>query len=409
MSILSISPAGAHRAHGADAASREQGTLPAPQDVCFAVLDGADPEQRRRWTEAWQRAGQRDVFTHPDFVEAEARDGEQPMCAVMAFPDGTEIYYAFIVRPITHDAAGTVLDEELRDLYTPLVYGGPLSADATPAQVDEFWAALREWAHEQGIVSEIIRFTPVERHRLPYPGTLREQAPHVVVDLDGFSEEDVIAALHKSVRRRYRKALEGGMTLRVVRDESGIEDFLPIHAETMHRREAQQRFHVGEDFLRTIHRAVPGQVAYVFADEDGVPLSAEMLILRDDSSVAYIAGTLTEALRGNATTLAAVGALLVAREAGSREHVLTGGITNTADDSLLQFKRGFTRDGDRAYFTGEQVFLPEAYERLSAPAQERRAESTFFPFYRSAPPRTDGPAGPGPSGESPGDREDDRR
>lgn len=409
MSILLSGPAGLHGVWQTDAAPlAPRGSAPL-QDTVFAVLDGADPVERRRWSEAWERAGQRDLFAHPDFVEAESRDGERPMCAVMAFPDGTEIYYAFIVRPITHDAAGNPLDEELRDLYTPLVYGGPLACGASPEQVEEFWAAMHGWAREHGIVSEIVRFTPVERHRLPYPGTLREQAPHVVVDLDGFSEEDVISALHKSVRRRYRKALETGMTLRVVRDESGIEDFLPIHAETMHRRDAHERFHISKDFLRMIHRAIPGQVAYVFADEDGVPQSAEMLVLRDDSSVAYIAGTLTEALRGNATTLAAVGALLVAREAGSREHVLTGGITNTVDDSLLSFKRGFTRDGDRAYFTGEQVFLPEAYERLCAPAQERRAESTFFPFYRSSPGPTSGPADSRPTGEGDrDDREDDR-
>lgn len=365
-----------------------------PPDVVFEVLDGADPVERRRWTEAWERAGQRDLFTHPDYIEAVAGEGERPMCAVMTMSDGIEVYYAFIVRPITHDAAGNPLDEELHDLYTPLVYGGPLGSGVDEAAMATFWAAMREWAHEHGIVSEIIRFTPVERHRLPYPGTLREQAPHIVVDLDGFSEEDVIAALHKSVRRRYRKALAEGMTLRVVRDESGIADFLPIHAETMQRRGAHEKFHVSADFLRMIHRAVPGQVAYVFADVDGVPQSAEMIVFRDDSSYAYIAGTLTEALAGNATTLAAVGAMLVAREAGSREHNLAGGITNTVDDSLLHFKRGFTRDGDRAYFTGEQVFLPETYERLCAPAQEHREQCTFFPFYRAYSRRDDGHAVP---------------
>ena len=364
-------------------------------ETTFLVLDAADPADRFQWALAWERAGQRDIFAHPDYVWSVAQPDEQPMCALMSFPDGTEIYYAFIVRPITHDAAGNPLDEELHDLYTPLVYGGPLAADACPGQVDEFWAAMHGWAREHRIVSEIIRFTPVERHRLPYPGTMREQAPHIVIDLDGFSEDDAIAALHKSVRRRYRKGLAEGMSVRVVRDESGIEDFLPIHDETMERRDAHEKFRVSEDYLRMIHRAVPGQVAYVFADQDGVPLSAEMIIFRDDCSYAYIAGTRTDALQGNATTVAAVGAILVAREGGSREHNLAGGITNTVDDSLLRFKRGFTRDGDRAYFTGEQIFLPESYERLCAPAQERREDCTFFPFYRSFSRRADGHAVPG--------------
>lgn len=383
MSILLNSQADARGEPRAVVAPPISRTRETSTSTTFTVLDGAEPAARAQWVEAWRRSGQRDLFTHPDFVEAESLDGEQPMCALMTFPDGAEVYYAFIVRPITHDAAGNTLDEELCDLYTPLVYGGPLSASVSPGQLDEFWGAMREWAKTHEIVSEIIRFTPVERHRLPYPGALREQAPHVVVDLDGFSEEDVIAALRKSVRRGYRKALSDGLTLRVVWDDSGIDVFQPIHTETMLRRGANERFHVTKDFLYMIHRAVPGQIAYVFAEDNGVAQSAEMVLLRGDASVAYLAGTLTEALRGNASTLAAVGALLVAREASSREHILTGGVTNTVDDSLLHFKRGFTRDGDRAYYTGEQIFLPESYERLSAPAWECRADSTFFPFYRS--------------------------
>ena len=158
----------------------------------------------------------------------------------MSFADGTEIYYPFIVRPISSDAAGNALDEELWDLYTPLVYGGPMGRCASASEIDEFWTAMRAWAQEHRIVSEIIRFTPVRRNRLPYPGTLREQAPHIVVDLGLLSEDDIIARLHKSVRRRYRKARDAGLTIRMVPDESGIDDFVLLHTETMIRAGVHQ-------------------------------------------------------------------------------------------------------------------------------------------------------------------------
>lgn len=371
------------------------GSSPVPSGApIFRVLQGAEPGERRLWEEAWRRTGEGDLFAHPDFVAAAALAGERPACAVMTFPGGAEIYYPFIVRPITHDAAGAPFEGDLHDLCTPLVYGGPMGQDASEAQIGEFWSEMRSWAQEERVVSEVIRFTPVPRLRLPYPGTLREQAPHIVVDLDGLTEQDVIARLHKSVRRRYRKACDAGLTLRIVIDESGIEDFMRIHSETMIRAGAHEKFHVDADFLRMIHRAVPGQVVYVFADDGEEPLSAEMMVFRDGSSYAYLAGTLTDALSGNSTTLAAVGAMLMARERGSREHVLAGGVTNTVEDSLLHFKRGFTRDGDREYFTGEQIFLPHEYERLCAPAQEHRAGATFFPFYRSYARRADGHAIP---------------
>lgn len=361
-----------------------------PTAAHFQVLQADDPTGRSLWEEAWQRTGEGDIFAHPEFITTVALAGERPACAVMSFPSGAEIYYAFIVRPITRDAAGAPLDEELYDLYTPLVYGGPMGRGASETELAEFWAAMRDWAHQDRIVSEIIRFTPVPRHRLSYPGTLREQAPHIVVDLEGFTEADVIARLHKSVRRRYRKAHDAGLAIRIVTDESGIEDFVRIHTETMIRAGAHVKFHVDADFLRMIHRAVPGQVVYVFACDGDEPLSTEMMVFRDGSSYAYLAGTLTDALSGNATTLAAAAAMLVARERGSREHVLAGGVTNTVEDSLLHFKRGFTRDGDRQYFTGEQVFLPREYERLCAPAGAALEKSDFFPAYRALSRAADG-------------------
>jgi hypothetical protein len=364
----------------------------------FRVLEADDLLGRRLWEQAWRRTGEGDIFVHPDYVSTVALPGERAACAVMSFPSGAEILYAFVIRPITHDGAGTPIDDGLFDLYAPLVYGGPMGRRASSAEIAEFWTAMRSWARENCIVSEIIRFIPVPRHRLPYPGTLREQAPHIVVDLDGFSEEDVLARLHKSVRRRYRLALKAGLTIRTETDESGIEDFVRIHTETMVRAGAHEKFFVDADFLRMIHGAVPDQIVYVFACQDGVPLSTEMLVLRDESSYAYLAGTLTEALSGNATTLATTAALLAARERGSREHIMAGGVTNTVEDSLLHFKRGFTRDGDRQYFTGEQVFLPEEYERLSSPTGAPVPTGGFFPAYRALSRADDGH--PVPDGEA---------
>lgn len=374
----------------------------------FRVLHADDPHGRRLWEAAWRRTGEGDIFVHPDYVRTVALPGERATCAVMSFRSGAEILYAFIVRPITHDGAGNPLDEGLYDLYTPLVYGGPMGRRASAAEIAEFWVEMRSWARGSRIVSEIIRFIPVPRHRLPYPGTLREQAPHIVVDLDGLSEEDVLARLHKSVRRRYRLALKAGLTIRTETDESGIEDFVRIHTETMVRAGAHEKFFVDAEFLGMIHRAVPDQIVYVFACQDGVPLSAEMVVLRDESSYAYIAGTLTDALSGNSTTLATTAALLIARQRGSREHIMAGGVTNTVADSLLHFKRGFTRDGDRQYFTGEQVFLAEEYERLSAPVGASMSSGGFFPAYRAASRAGDGHPVPEDETGTESEREDVR-
>lgn len=350
--------------------------------AALRLLEHRTAEGRAAWEAAWHRAGQGEVFAHPDHCADRALPGERALCAAMEFPDGAQIIYPFLLRPITHDVAGEQVAEGLWDIYTPLAYGGPLGRDVSEAQVEEFWHAMRAWSRHHGVVSEIIRFTPVARHRLPYPGTLRRQAPHVVIDLSG-GEEDILARMRKSARRLYRKALDTGITVRIENSEAGIDEFLAIHDETMVRAGAHERFRLRPADLRALHRAVPEHLLYVFACRDGRPVSVELVLMREDSSHAYLGGTLTEALRAGATTVASIAAAVEVQRRGSREHVLGGGVPNTVDDSLLEFKRGLAREGDRDYFTGEQVFLEDEYERLCAPAGPPPEPGAFFPFYRA--------------------------
>jgi hypothetical protein len=360
-------------AWGADSAGRATGGA-------LRLLDHGTVEGRAAWEAVWRRAGQGEVFAHPDYCADRALPGERALCAAMEFPDGALIIYPFLVRAITHDAAGAPVAEGLWDIYTPMVYGGPLGHDASGAQVEEFWCAMRAWARHHSVVSEIIRFTPIARHRLPYPGTLRRQAPHVVIDLEG-GEEGILARMRKSARRLYRRALDAGVTVRIENSEAGIEDFLAIHDETMTRAGAYERFRLRPEDLRALHRAVPEHLFYVFACQDGRPVAVEVVLRRGDSSHAYLGGTLTAALRTGATTVVSIAAAVEAQRRGSREHVLGGGVTNTIDDSLLEFKRSLAREGDRDYFTGEQVFLEDEYERLCAPVPSQG--SSFFPLYRA--------------------------
>lgn len=353
------------------------------EGMAVEFWDGGDPTGCERWEAAWRISGGGDVFSHPGYVAAVAARGERPMCAFMRFEEGATILYAFLVRPIAEDAAGEAVAPPLYDIYTPLVYGGPLGVGVTDDQVMTFWDSMRDWAIKNRIVSEIIRFSPVDRHRLAYPGTLRRQAPHIVVDLEGCSEEDVVANLRKSTRRTYRRALDSGITSRIESAEAGVDEFLEVHAETMSRVEAHSRFSLERGFLEELHRIVPESVTYAFAVQDDVVVSAELMLFRDDSSCAYLGGTRTSALVGGATVVASVAALQESRRRGCREHVLTGGVTNTDDDSLLMYKRGLGRDGDRDYFTGEQVFLPEVYEELCRPAEGLRLRSGYFPLYRA--------------------------
>ncbi|RBP66979.1 acetyltransferase (GNAT) family protein [Brevibacterium sanguinis] len=346
----------------------------------FEVWDSAAEDDREQWLAAWDRAGGGEPFSHPDYLDAVLADGESARCAHWA-SGGAEIIFAFVSRPIA-DAAGNPTG--LTDIITPLVYGGPLGTIHRDGASRTFWDVMAAWARANSVVSEFIRFSPVDRLRAPdYPGTLRQQAPHVVRHLDGTDRDAILAEVGPKVRGKCRKAQRSGLTIHVDATGEMIEDFVDIYHETMRRVAASDRFFHGRDFFATVNTAFAGRFAYYYAMSGGRPVSGKLMLYADDVAYDFLSGTRTSELTTGAHVLTCVESMLGSLDRGVRDHVLTGGVTNSVEDSLLQFKRRLAPNGLSHYFTGERIFLPEIYAELS---ESRVADPGWFPRYRAPVP-----------------------
>ncbi|WP_029089318.1 GNAT family N-acetyltransferase [Brevibacterium album] len=358
----------------------------------LAVLDSRRREERAEWEHAWCAFGGGDLFRHPAYLEQFAGPGEVARCALLTGPGTERVLHAFLHRPIEADACGNPVEPGLWDISTALLYGGPLATRDSAALLSAFWSRFRAWARETGTVSEFIRTSPVAFPAadplLAYPGEVREQAPHIVRSLDAGSVEALMADMHPNVRRGARKARAAGLD--VVADTTGerLEAFLRIYAETMDRRQAAERFRFPARAFAELNAAFPGRFAYVYAVQGARPVAVELMLMDDRTGYFFLGGTETAALPLYASVLVHCEAIALAWRRGLRSYVLTGGVTNTPEDSLLRFKRGFAPRGEASYRTGQQVFDEERYRKLlcrgSAGGPEPGPEAEgFFPAYRA--------------------------
>ena len=408
------------RPHGGAGPGREGHGDPAAADVDrvdwgghpvlgrVEVWDGRDPSDRAQWTAAWERMAGGDPFSHPGFLQAFAGPGEVPLCAHLRGIDGEEILHALLARPIVADACGRPVEEGLWDAYTVLLYGGPLAQRSSEALRAAFHRGFGAWARDHGLVSEFVRMSPVESRRLPYPGRVREQAPHIVRDLRGMTLETLWADVRSTVRRGVGKARAAGLTVALDTDGSRLTDFLRIYDETMDRVGAVGRFRFTGEAFERMHAALPGRFAYVYSMHEDEPVAVELMLHSDTTGYFHLGGTRTEALPLYASVHVHWEAIAHAWRSGLSEYVLTGGVTNTREDSLLRFKRNFAPQGEALYLTGERIFDTDAYDRLTglAPtaegAESDGAAGGFFPAYRAphhpAACRWCGPTGSAPDG-----------
>lgn len=353
-----------------------------PLDVGFRIVGTDSAAGRAAWMRAWTRCARGDVFSHPSYLLDRSGSESTPLAAI--FDDsGSQVLFAFHLRRITHNACGEPVDFVCHDIATPLLYGGPL-LDAAPGADREtvlarFWQRLRHWARAEGVVTEIHRVSPVAASTEGYPGVFTEQAPHIVKHLAGRSDAELFADSSKGFRRNVRRAEAAG--LETVVDDTGrrLDDFLRLHRETMERNRADAGFYCDRAFFDMLHRSFPGRISYLYALDEGRPTSVEMTVFCGRIAYSLLGATDARGLATGANSLLSLRAFGLARDRGVGEYVLTGGVTNTEDDSLLRYKLSMARSGRRSYRTAGLVIDEERYARLS----RGHLGESFFPAYRA--------------------------
>lgn len=347
------------------------------------IHDAHNREAWEAWLSAWRRCAQEDVFSHPSYLIDRAAPEERPLAAEFDDGCGSRVLFAFLLRPITSDARGRPVPDGSCDITTPLLYAGPLSSLASEASEETllaaFWDHFRQWARDNRIVSEFHRSNPVADRSQAYPGQHIEQAGHVVKALEGKTEAELFADTSKSFRRTVRKAEAAGVE--IVIDEIGarIDDFLELYYATMDRNHAAAGFYFPREFFEMLNSSFAGRVTYLYALEAGRPVSVELLLQCSDIGYSLLGATAEASLRSGVNSLLSFRSFLYAQSRGIKHYVLTGGVTNSADDSLLRYKLSMAKSGLRSYFTASQVFDEDTYARLSS---GHDGECRFFPAYR---------------------------
>jgi hypothetical protein len=328
--------------------------------LSLAVVTADD----ERWLAAWEAWPEREVHAHPEYVALYEDDTARALCAL---DDG--VLYPFLLRDLPFGAEGG-------DIVTPYGYGGAFRTGVADAEA--FWAAFDGWAVEQGVVSELVRFSLFRDRLLPYPGTREERLVNVVRDL-GPGEDELWMDYEHKVRKNVKKARRSGLRGEI--DEAGarLEEFLRLYEHTLERRLAPDRYRFPREFFERIRDRLPGRFAYAHVLDGDRVVSSELALLSETSAYSFLGGTDEEffALRPN--DLLKVELIRWAKAAGKRRFVLGGGFE--ADDGIFRYKRSFAPDGLVPFEIGTRILRPDAYDELTKHAGGPR-EPGFFPAYR---------------------------
>jgi hypothetical protein len=356
--------------------------------MSFRVLSASKEADVAAWLQVWQSWPDREVFAHPLYVRLYADKGADARCAVWQRNELT-ILYPFLLRDLSSEPFAPRHCKAF-DITAPYGYGGPFvwGPGDRDAAARDFWPTYREWASENAVAAEFIRFSLFASELLPYPGQTWSPGSHIIRELDG-NDSALWMDFDRKVRKNVNKATRAGV--RIELDECGarLDDFLGIYAHTMERRQAEQSYRFSRQYFEALRADLQGQFAYFYAFLDQRAVSSELVLISEQAIYSFLGGTIQDAFYARPNDLLKLSIMQWAAERGVRQFVLGGGYHPS--DGIHRYKLALAPRGEVPYYLGGQVIQRQLYEALvqgrGKMAIERNEDWTpqpgFFPAYAS--------------------------
>ena len=324
-----------------------------------------DPET---WRAALVEIGGYDFHHTYDFHAISQSEGEGDPLLVLGTEDGKP---AFAMPLLSRSIPNT----SHRDLTSAYGYPGPVYKvpEDAEAWLDDAFKALAD----QSFVSVFGRLHPVHNHALieAEPSFVRRLGEVIAADLSRPENE-----LKKEIRGlkngTIKKIEKTGVTLRESRDPSDVPDFQRIYRATMDRLDASPYYYFSDAYISALLAAEDFAARLVFADLDGQPIGATIMIETASFQQYYLSGTDPEHFRLSPVSLLLAREIFAAKER-HHSHFILGGGYGGADSGLAKFKLGFSKTTLPAGLLCK-VLDAAAYNALSAGSQD----TGFFPLYR---------------------------
>jgi sugar O-acyltransferase (sialic acid O-acetyltransferase NeuD family) len=332
-------------------------------------------------------------FYHLPFYHSIARDLNKGEPKLFVYQnDEFKICLPLLIRHINKIPTDELLSKEWYDASSVYGYAGPISSHySIPERVRiDFQRLLLMTLNEMRVVSVFSRLHPLidQEPILEGLGNIVFQGHTVSLDLN-IPEESQIALYRGNHRRSLKHIKESGAICFVDEDFKYLDEFIDIYGQTMSRVGATEQYIFSRNYFQDLTKTQEAEVKLIVCMMGSEVICAGIFVKCGEILQYHLGGTSDSWLALSPTKLL----LDVARhwgcEHGAKVFHLGGGV-GTRDDTLLQFKLGFS-DRRHVFRTWRWIINQSIYDKLVTnyiPNNSNKILPTnandFFPGYRSS-------------------------
>lgn len=309
-----------------------------------------------------------DFYHEPGYVARCAIDEQGTAAALYVEEDGRRMLVPLLVR-------------DGLDAATPYGYPGPIG---DPGFVADALRSGLGHLREEGLVALFVRLHPILNAPPPAGiGTLVRHGDTVSIDLR-HSIEEMWSETRADHRNQINRALRLGHIARIDADWANYGAFQALYLATMQRVGATDAYLFDEAYFTELRALLGDRIHLCVVEIDGQVAAAALFIETSGLVQYHLSATDERFTRDRPTKLMLHFARGWAKDRGNTRLHLGGGVGGR-QDSLFEFKAGFSRDR-HAFHTLRLLADPDRYAELvraRRPGADALDLTGYFPGYRA--------------------------
>ena len=316
-----------------------------------------DSEEWRRLYSLLQKE-RRDVYFSPEYYSLYQNYGDGEAFCFVFVKDGELALYPFLINPIT--PLDYKLDKEYYDIQGAYGYNGIITSSEDAGFIAAFWEAFDAYCQDNDIVAEFTRFHPLlNNQRLASPKMKTFFSRHTVA-LDLTDDDIWMHQISSKNRNMIRKAEKEGVT---IVESDDYETFRRLYDGTMTDLHAEDFYFFPKSYYDEYKQTFQGESMLCLAMLDGKAIAGSMFMFSDDYAHYHLSARDREYSRYAANNLILWYAIQKAKERGCKWFHFGGGTTGNDDDSLLKFKKEFSKTLCE-FWIGKRVHNQAVYDQI---------------------------------------------
>ena len=323
----------------------------------------------QEWEDVFRRLSSEmvDVYYMPEYYSLYQNYGDGEAFCFIYEKDGEYVLYPFLKNAIT--PLGYSLDNEYYDIQGAYGYNGIITSSEDQKLIEAFWETFDAYCQENHIIAEFTRFHPLlNNQRLASPRMMTFYSRHTVsLDLS-LSEDDIWKTQISSKNRNMiRKAEKEGVT---IVESDDYDTFKQLYDGTMTNLHAEGFYFFPKMYYDEYKQAFKDSSMLCLAMYEGKPIAGSMFMFSEDYAHYHLSGRDREYSRYAANNLILWYAIRKAKERGCKWFHFGGGTTGNEDDSLLKFKKEFSKT-ETEFWIGKRIHNQEVYDEVVRQWKER--------------------------------------